>query len=318
VSLLSCHSAGFTPATHAAIPGQLSPVAEATITDVVDVNTSRHQSYALLPVTVNGHTATVILDLGSSVNLLSRRMMTQFGGDSVTIGTTVQRNVSFVPFEGIGGDLIAHGRADGLLGTPVLSQYDLVFAGPVQRVRLYPLDTSDTIAAHDATWRSLHAHGVAGMDCHPFTDVAADENGAEGFVGLTLRANGHPLSSYFDSGAKRTNMTWATASVLGLTRTSPQVHLIPADSVGSFVGGTTDSVWVVTGVTLTVGAHRLTPGSVYINSGYPIQGPVLNLGLDAVRDRILVVSYSANQVCLSDPIPSASGTSTNDGQHVPQ
>ena len=75
---------------------------------------------------------------------------------------------------------------------------------------------------------------------------------------------------------------------------------MPSDSVGHLEGN--EDVWRVTGVTLTLGPQHFADDTLYIHRHMPRQtgpdDPELSLGMDAIRGRVLFVSYSARQTCL--------------------
>jgi hypothetical protein len=108
-------------------------------------------------------------------------------------------------------------------------------------------------------------------------------------------------------------MNMVAGRLLGLTQHAPNVHLLP-DSLATMypVGGGRDK-YLVTGLTLQVGSRPLTALPVRIAtripSGISDSTPQLLLGLDALRDRLLFVSYATGQVCLGAARPASSAGS---------
>lgn len=275
-------------AAHAQSAQPPRAVAEATVPEG-----PQGTDWPILPISINGQTVNVIVDVGTTTNLLTVRALRQLDVwlplDSVKIGTSVQRDEAF---DRMGGQ-VAPGIA-GLVGTPILSHYDLVFDGPEKAVRLYP--QRDDATAGSPPWFPA---GVTQADCVPMT---ADPQGANR-VFFLLEANGRAIHSMFDSGSNTTNINVAAARVLGLSPADSNVKLLPPGVGGQFSRFKGQRIWRVSSATLTVGRHDIvTPINIYEDlprEASPKDGE-LSLGLDAIRDRVLYVSYSSQTVCVSE------------------
>lgn len=297
-SVLGCHQTGLTTAT---TPEPERLVAEASI-----LKHGKMDEHVFLPITVHGHSVVTFLDLGADLNILDQDWFASLHPttdtdelDSLTLGTATEQHIDLMlsdfkhPVPGLPPVV-------GLLGTRVLSHYDLEFDGPAHQVRLYagrPLPPQATPRASQNRQAAWLPPGITPADCTPRRGVS----GAYQFVGFDLQVNGHPVSGYFDSGSKSTVMNLAAAHLLGITQHTPHVRLLPADSGNRmpFGKGGRQKTYIWQGVDITMGNQHLQNQEVHIFSGVPIEQPMVGLGLDAFRDRILWVSYSTNQVCLS-------------------
>lgn len=313
LSLVGFRHAELVPTAHP-VPDRF--VAEATIQSV-HLGRQLIDSKVLLPVTLHGQVMTTILDLGGEAGLFGVDVTNgpmesgiptaalRLGPDShtrlldsLTLGTVVEHDVPV--FLGAGTTYMPDLPAGlppllGYLGTYVLSHYDLVFDGPAHRVRLY------TFAGSAAMRRSAWLPpGIARADCTLMGELDSTK-----FVRPPIWAKGHPIDGVFDSGAGTTSMNLTAAHLLGITPTSPHVQIVSADSATYFFSGGNggDTVYRVTGLTFTVGSRRLRSIPVTIYSSLPGDHgqPKINLGLDAFRDRVLVVSYSTGHVCVGEP-----------------
>jgi hypothetical protein len=312
-----------------------SLVAEATIHNV---QMGRGDwEYIYLPVTIHGHPGTAVLDLGANVGLAYLRSTAASVGlgaqvqqldsigtlmragqlsqeqllkktrlasvlDSMTIGTAVERDIMLVPLELTIPVPTGMPPYVGIVGNQVLRHYDLLFDGPAQRVQLYASGLQSPASPGAAPpWLPT---GLTPADCLPMPPM---RGGRAGFITLPLQVDGHAVQGYFDSGSRYTIMNMAAGRLLGLTQHAPNVQLIP-DSLATMypVGGGRDK-YLVTGLQVQVGSHPITALPVRIAtripSGIPDSTPQLMLGLDALRDRLLFVSYPTGQVCLSAPRP---------------
>ncbi|HXC26082.1 MAG TPA: hypothetical protein VNU46_09210, partial [Gemmatimonadaceae bacterium] len=177
------------------------------------------QERVLFPATVHGDTTTLILDLGTTGNLMSRAegiRLKILGAesaetvelDSMTVGSSVRHHISFDMTDG------AFGGAAILMGAPFQAEYDLMFDGPAHRARLYAqpknVDAHESSAAKHQAWFPA---GITPADCLPMGEDA------QGFqrVFFPFQVNGHLVHSMFDSGSSSTNMNAYGARQVGLT-----------------------------------------------------------------------------------------------------
>jgi hypothetical protein len=255
---------------------------------VLDIPYDSSAGWITLPVTIDGHALAFLLDHGTGFSVITPRSAQTIGltspvADSLQLGTSVLRNV---PLRA--GNL---GRP-GILGAPQLAQYDFVLDGPARRVRLYAVlpDTMHT------PWLPP---GVTPADCTP---MLPDPQGLHRAF-FELQANGVPIHSMFDSGARFVNINMAALQAMGLSDTSANVTA----SAGTDMLLTGPSTLQATHVPLTAGrAHlRIRETTIHVFPRLPRQATPqdaeLSLGLYAVLDRVFVVSYSTNQVCFGKP-----------------
>ena len=271
--------------------------------------------HVYLPVTIHGHAASLLLDTGAPTGFtISRQWLREHGVsttdvlDSLVIGNTVEQNISID-----GGSAVQEVPGIppmiGMAGNHWLAHYDLVFDGPARRVRLYaPVAPAPAPAgkgggvAHSAGWLPP---GITPAGCMPLLHVGAD---ADRYPGLDLQANGQTIVGVFDLGSSATYMNLAAAKLLGIKQSTPHVHRVPPDSMTNFPGAGENHEWIMTtGLVLTMGGRPLPDGPVEIfQTVNEIYGdrtkPELDLGTDLFHDRILFMSYSTNQVCLSTPL----------------
>jgi hypothetical protein len=124
---------------------------------------------------------------------------------------------------------------------------------------------------------------------------------------FTLTANGGTLHGEFDSGASFTNINLVAAHVFGITKRTPGARLTAPGEAGQYRSYPGQKVWAVPpgSLTLSVGSHPLTPTPIFIYQHMARENDdhdaVLNLGLESIRDRVLVVSYSTRRVCVGKP-----------------
>ena len=288
LALTGCSPAQKTAATSIAAE-QL--VAEASIRD------HRGGTHVFLPITLQGHPLTALLDLGATITIVDGQSLAQLGNhrkqpgvavaDSLRIGTSIVRHVAAVSDPLL--DTIAVEtsfpdlpRVAVLLGTDVLSRYDFLFDGPARRVRLYAPRSWSTSAGNRPTW---FPPGIRPADCI----VGAKMNGKYRYVGLPVHVRGRRLFGFFDSGSPVDAINLATARQLGVTVPGPNVHRDPKSG---------ELVW--SGVTVQMGHQTLTNRDVFIMT--PADTEELGgftVGLGGIRDQLLWVSYSTGQVCLS-------------------
>ena len=309
VVLGGCHHVSLTPETNA-------PAEQLVAQAVIKMHDG--DTHVFMPVTIHGHAATVVLDLGADQNLLDRDQLTHFGidtvdadgrlvVDSLTIGAVAERQIkvngnAFVIAAPLRAPVAALKMPPflGILGTPVLAHYDLAINGPTGEVRLYrPVSlrrTSETLH-HIAAW---FPSGITSGDCVPIQDESDDSH----FVLFLLSVNGHAVLGDFDSGAAFDAMNMKAAQALGLTQHTPGVRPVDASQNVSFPGAGVASTiqYDLVGSDVAIGTRHLAPQTIRIVQHYPIRTvPLVALGLDAFRDRVIFISYSTRQVCLGAP-----------------
>ena len=274
--------------------------------------------YVFLPVTLQGKAVTVLLDLGANGHLILAQnavdhldlSVTPGILDSLRIGTDVVQNVPVevwdgeVPFDGPPPPGLP--PVVGFVGTKLLWRYDLLFDGPAHRVRLYqrspqPAPLSRAGRTRAAGWLPA---GMTQKDCLPLT-VEAKHDSAEHGVSFPLQVNGHAIPSFLDSGADETTINLPAAQLLGFQASDSHVHVLPADSSQSYPGVGPMTVWGWTGVRVTVAGKTLVVRDFRVAEHIPSVDeslPELDLGLDAIRDRLVWIAYSTNHICVGNRI----------------
>ena len=250
-----------------------------------------HSGWPILTSRIQGYLAPLLLDLGASANYISDSWLTNQGiagtNLNIQIGTVTQSIVVYRQELGI-----VAGVAVGILGAPTLSHFDWVVDGPKDSVSLYAQPSQ---RGSQPTWLPS---GVTLADCMPMQLDAYQK------VFFPTQVNGVSVHSMFDSGSRTTDMNLAAATALGLdTLTSPNVHPAPFPY---YLGSSSNPArWEVTGVTVTVGTHRLAVDSILIFNDLPREtspsDAELDLGTGAFSDRKLFVSYSSGNVCIGQP-----------------
>jgi hypothetical protein len=276
----------------------------------------------------------VLHDVGSDHGWLFQPILQQLGVstmgtlDSITFGTSgtpeVIRSLPVRP-GAMAGTPPGMAPLAGLIGADVLAKYDLVFDGPNKELRIYKAAAHSTAeaanqtnvsaasesqrAAADASSTAVTAaqmgwmpQGVTVADCVP---AGYDANYPDR-VFFPMTVNGQAVHSMFDSGSNTTNMNLVAAHVLGITKRTPGIHLMLPMLAPQFAAYNGQKVWQIpSGYTLTMGSRSFAPVAVHIYQHLPREkGPTdaeLSVGLEAIRDRILFVSYSTRHVCLTQP-----------------
>ena len=253
--------------------------------------------HIFLPVTVDGQRVTAVLDLGTSGNGLASRYITHpniFGAgeiDTLHLGTATIRHIPVEsPLEAEEGQMFSvTGLPPGwppvaaLLGVEVQAHFDIVLDGPARRVRLYARDPS-AMVGHAPPWLPP---GVTAADCLPMHRRAGQYHD---MVDMPVTVNGHRTYGHFDSGAKQNYMHMIEAHQLGLT-----------DSAVHLSGVVDQQRYFWRGLTLQIGRQTIPNQQAVVHVAAPPQADSLqfNFGLEAFRDRILFISYSTDQLCLS-------------------
>jgi hypothetical protein len=268
-----------------------TPVAEAVILLHDPVGSLGGGEISAITVAIHGRMLPVSLDVGSRASSLASDVVSALGLpptgllDSLNIGPTVLHQVPFL--------VVASSSSEaGSLGADVLSHYDLLFDGPAHLLRLYAQPSASRPAAA-TPWLPT---GLTAADCLP---LQPDPKGGERLF-FDLLVNGHRLHSRLETGAIWTGMNPAAARVLGVQPSGPNVH--PLGGTASWDAYNATSVATVR---LPIGRQRLRPISIQLYDGLPWQtgpdDPELDLGLGAIRDRLLFVSYSTHQICIGPP-----------------
>ena len=315
---LACHT------SHGAItsitPSTSDP--EPLVAEAVLRNDPTQPSYHLfyLPAKLWGHTVSFILDTGTGFHLLlftpalseltltpphldttarSQASDATITGttlvDSLIVGTTVARTVPATVGHFAAYDT-THTPAGmpplvGILGNMQLPHYDLVFDGPAGRVALYQIAPTTRPWEPPQLGRTQRTRGTwlpAGFtpaDCLPLRPPTPTDHS----VYIPVVINGYAVESWLDSGSNGTVMNGAAAKLLGITQHTPHLQRIQ-DSPAHYE---------LHDVPVSLGTHRVVVPVIQISASG--KDPYIQFGLDAFRNRRMLVSYSTGQFCLTSP-----------------
>jgi predicted aspartyl protease len=264
----------------------------------------------LVTVLADGNSLKLMLDTGAERTVLTSGAAERVGGKAPQIqfrrslngvaGSLPGREVEFKSFT-IGGVDIPWRRvmvatiampsmlstADGVLGTDVLSKFDIDLDLPNRRMSLY----EKGICTPD--WAGPHAEikiGRSAANSHLFFPVQLDHR---------------KITATIDTGAQRTTLSAATARAMGITDAvlaqDPPIH------TRGFGGGTLASR-IHKFERLTVGNIRLSNPDIVVTD-LRLRGIDLILGMDFLRSRRLWLSHAGFRMFLSSQSGSAaSGT----------
>jgi hypothetical protein len=277
------------------------------------------QGYAFLPVRLNGHAATLILnlnctecDLSLSTTALSKIGVTLADPfaiilDSLTIGTDVQRHIPLQTITKLnwfasGPDTLP--PVVGIAGVHFLTtRYDLLYDSPHRRVRLYALPPKYPVAPAHA-WLPP---GFTPTDCGRMVNVPP---GASTFTGVEMQLDGHPVTGVLEMGPYQEKMNAAALHAMGLTEDSARVQPIPA---GTLPRGYSHKGHLITkqvpNVHMTIGHTTFWTGPVQIFPELDAESlltpttPVMLLNLSTIHEVMLFNAVSSGQVCVSRPRP---------------
>jgi len=139
---------------------------------------------------------------------------------------------------------------------------------------------------------------------------------------IPVLVNGHRIWGPFDSGSDVTMLNWAAARLIGLM---PPAAGVEGDTSGLACYRATDfascydAKWGTYSATpgavwsedagLQLGSQRLSHVAISVFENWPFptdmygshSAPHFALGVDAFRDRVLLLSYSTGMVCVSGP-----------------
>jgi hypothetical protein len=277
-------------------------VAEATIRYHVN------NADVVLPVTLHGHTVTMLLGFGIDADVeLAPTMLAQLNIplsdttqlDSLTLGTTVEHHLAMQTLPQVPGAASPNlPPLVGLLGNVFLARYDIVYDGPARRVRLYARPRQTTAASAPSAWLPPE---MASVSCTPITPLP------EHNAGFAIQANGHPIHAILETVASYTKMNMVAARTIGLTQHSPNVHPLPADIWEKQDAFGHPVKYQATDIRLTLGTQSFTEVPMLLFPSLDLDQyttpvpPTLLLNPDDLQHQILLFSESSGRVCLSVP-----------------
>ena len=315
-------SAALPLSSHPAVVADSEPlVAEALLLP----DSTGRTTFALVPVAIQGHRMTLIMDTGAGnafilfsevvadagIHVTASKDNTQVASFPITIGPLTEPNAQAWMVDGRHMFKTPPGQAPvvGIMGADWIgTHYDLVFDGPARRVRVYQYASDTTAKVHPrGAWLPS---GFTPADCAPMRQVLdtnnqMDANNNE--VHVWLGVNGHPVPGAFDLGSRHVVINVPAATSADVTERSPHLRHIPDDSIDRYVSGPLHAnEYEVQGVPLTLGTRRFAvPLRVQDRlSELDEMGrgaPYAIIGQDAVRDRVMLISFSTRRVCLKKP-----------------
>jgi predicted aspartyl protease len=194
---------------------------------------------------------------------------------------------------------------DGVLGQDVLARFDVEFDLPGGRLRLHPRAESAgagaasgpraPVASVVSARRAEVAWG-AGMRCLPLRQAPG------AFVVVDVQVGDSVVPGIWDTGAANTYLNWPAARTQGLrAEGDPRVRV--AGSASGLEGQRVPR-HAAKGVTLAVAGAPLAEGEVRL-SDLPVfrpfgldARPAVLLGVDRIRDRPWLLSYSTRELCV--------------------
>jgi hypothetical protein len=180
---------------------------------------------------------------------------------------------------------------DGVLGQDVLARFDVEFDLPRGRLRLHPRAEPDDREARrpEVTW-------AGAMRCVPLRRAPG------AFAVVDVQIGDSVVPGIWDTGAANTYLNWPAARALGLSPDGdPRVR---ASGNASGLEGQQVARHAASGVALALAGATLTPGDVRL-SDLPVfkpfgldARPAVLLGVDRMRDRPWLLSYSTRELCV--------------------
>jgi predicted aspartyl protease len=269
------------------------------------------RGHVLVPVSVNGTPAVFALDTGATTNVVAARWAQTAdpglpdgaaaevigahgsGGAAMTrigrleVGTIAVRDEPALIMD------LAHVegpdmRLDGLIGVPLLEDYDVVLDFGAAAVSFYPRGSIDRLR------REQPHTGSDMLDAGPDLSVHAN------LVLVEVRRDGVPLTAVLDTGSGRSGINSAAAAALGIT--------LPAGFTGTpDHGGGHGAVAALPSMEITLGDGRLSsrdPVAIVDLPAFESLGlgrqPAMLLGTNFLEGRRVGLDYAARRVYLFD------------------
>lgn len=280
-------------------PEQL--IAEAPIWGANDAQ----QGYAYLPVTADGHPATLLIDLTCTVcDLKLGSDALKAAGvaepdaatwDKLTIGSAPQHHVPILLYTSL-GNVPTPPNAAPIIGTAgvhfLTTRFDVLYDFPHRVVRLYALPSKTVRAA--TAWLPP---GFTKNDCGKMVHIPP---GAGTFTGVAMKIDGHPVTGVLEMGPYWPKINAAAFHRMGLTPDSARV-VAATDPESDNSGNPLKHQ--VNDVHLAVGTHPFWTGFVQVFPELSVEQllapktPVMLMNLSTIRDVAVFNSTSSNQVC---------------------
>lgn len=243
------------------------------------------------PVELDHATTRVQGAAGSAAMRVVRLDSLRVGGRVFTVRAVVQDLTQF-------GTMTSR-PIDGVLGQDVLARFDVEFDLPGGRLRLYPRDArpADVPGPSAGTGgRRVDVAWAPGARCVPLRQAPG------AFAVVDVQVGDSIVPGIFDTGAANTYLNWPAARAQGLSpdgdprvRTSGQASGLEGQKVARHAArGVALSV---AGLSLAAGEVRLSDLPVFRPFGLA-ERPAVLLGVDRIRDRPWLLSYSTRELCV--------------------
>lgn len=267
------------------------------------------RGHILVPVSVNGQApATFAVDTGAGMNVINARYATSLGGalpageaiqvagahanteakmtrfDQLEMGTLTAREAPALIMDLShveGPDM----QLDGLIGAPLLRNYDVVFDFAASRLALYEVGTLADIG-------QARPHTVAPIEPGP---------GHGQVILLGVSFQDQPMLAVLDTGSGRSGINSPAATALGID--------VPAGMAAAHQGGATMHAprAALPSMEIELGDGRLASSTPVAIIDLPVFGPLgladrpaMLLGTNFLTGRRLGIDYAGSQVYLFD------------------
>jgi predicted aspartyl protease len=258
--------------------------------------------FAIVTVIANGAPLRLILDTGAEATVLNSKAAERIGGTAPRVqferrlsgfaASLPGYEIEFKSFTIGGVDIplrrVAVANAttppiflilDGILGTDVLTRFDIDLDLPNNRMSLYQK------GACTPDWAG------------PQSEIKIGRSAMNGHLFFPAQLDNRKITATLDTGAHRTTLPAATAHAMGIT--DAVLAQDPPRFTRGFGGGMLASR-VHRFESLTVGNVRLNNPEIIVAAGLYVRGIDLILGIDFLRSRRLWLSYADFRMFLSN------------------
>ena len=276
-----------------------SPEPEKLVAEIPIHENDRGDVTYFLPVTIQGHAATIILELTPWGDLgLSPEALKQLGVtltdttqlDSLTVGTVTEHHVALQsPYWRVDlSKLQAPPNLPpviGAAGVKFMSRYDVLYDYPSHKVRLYAA-SKHPVNPRDA-WLPP---GIKPTDCGRMVHVPP---GAGTYTGVEMQLDGHPVTGVLEMISSGEKINQAAVTAMGVPDSSLRIQ--PVNSLFKELQN----------IHMTIGSNMFWKGSAIIYEmavGELLPNkPIILISLSTIDKVVLFNSNSSGQVCVGKP-----------------
>jgi len=268
------------------------------------------EGFAFLSVTIQGHAATIMIDLNCtkcdlalSPAALGRAGITLANPaatklDTLTIGKDIQRDVPLKILSNPAWSITGPQQLAPVVGTVgvhfLATHYDILYDFPGRRVQLYALP-AHPVAPKNA-WLPT---GFTPAGCGKMVDIPP---GAATFTGVEMQLDGHPVTGALEMGPYLPKMNETAMKTLGLPAQSPRIQppVVPTDG-GHVSKGMVQNVQMTIGTNMFGAWTTEVLEELDVQSLLPPNTPVMLLNLSMLKNVKLFNATSSKQVCVAQP-----------------